>query len=279
MDYIVFTRAEDIKLPVLKKDAHKGDNGRLLNIAGSVRYPGAALLSTKAAVKCGTGLVTLAAPCAVAYAVITAVPEAVLCPLDGDNFEDLLLPELTRATAASIGCGMGNTPKTRKITEFVIKNAACPVILDADGINAVSDNINILKENNNLAVTPHPAEFGRLTGLSVSEVQANRADNAAAFARETGAVVLLKGANTVIAAPDGRISVNPTGNPSLAKAGTGDVLTGIIASFAARGGELFDACRAGAYLHGLAADRLALKKPLAGITAGDIAEMMGEHLL
>jgi len=273
-------------LPKIPRTAHKGDCGRLLNIAGSERYPGAALLSTKAAVKCGAGLVTLAAPRQAAFAVIPAVPEAVLVPLDADkdgfisgtSVKPLVL-EMQKATAIAVGCGLGRTPETRKIVEFVIKTASCPVILDADGINSISDNINVLNDNKNLVLTPHPAEFGRLTGATVEEVQQNRIDYAGIFAKESGAVVLLKGAYTVIAAPDGRINVNPTGNAALAKAGTGDVLTGVIASLLARGVKPFEAACLGAYLHGLAADKLSAVKPLTGITAGDVAEMIGEHLL
>jgi len=273
-------------MPVIPKNAHKGTCGRLLNIAGSERYPGAALLSSKAAVKSGAGLVTVAAPNRVIKAIVPAVPEAVFLAVDTDKDGFItsgaakqLLPELQKATAAAIGCGLGKTPETRKIVEFVIKTASCPVILDADGINSISDNINVLNENKNLILTPHPAEFGRLTGTDVSEIQKNRIDYAAVFARESGAVVLLKGANTVIAAPDGRVNVNPTGNQSLAKAGTGDVLTGLIASLAARGVKPFEAACLGAYMHGLAADKLSFKKPLYGITANDIAETIGEHLL
>jgi NAD(P)H-hydrate epimerase len=258
-------------------ESHKGTHGRLLNIAGSERYIGAALLSAKAAVKSGAGLVTLAAPERVITAIAAAVPEAVFVKTDHGDRIKLFTQELKTADAIAIGCGMGNTPETRKITEFVVKNASCPVILDADGINSISDNINVLNEHDklhksSLILTPHPGEFSRLTGLSVAEIQANRLDTAQIFAKESGAVVVLKGMNTVIASPTGEVLVNPTGNAGLAKAGTGDVLTGIIGGLCAQGIEPFQAAALGVYLHGLAADVLAKSMPLSKITASDIIE-------
>ncbi|MCL2632886.1 MAG: NAD(P)H-hydrate dehydratase [Oscillospiraceae bacterium] len=268
--------------PKRLKNSHKGSYGKLLNIAGSERYIGAAQLSTKAAVRAGAGLVTLASPGQVVFSIASAVPEAVFLPLEVDKsgfINDSALKaipsELQKATAVSIGCGLGVTAETRKITEYVIKNARCPVILDADGINCISGNINILKDNSQLVCTPHPAEFSRMTGTPVNEIQTNRIDSAKLFAKESGAIIVLKGVHTVIASPDGRTAVNKTGNAGLAKAGTGDVLTGIIASLAAQGMKLFEAACLGVFLHGLAADKLAETRSLSGMTASDIVEIIG----
>ncbi|MCL1867078.1 MAG: NAD(P)H-hydrate dehydratase, partial [Oscillospiraceae bacterium] len=277
--------------------------GRLLNIAGSERYIGAALLSTKAAVKAGAGLVTLAAPDFVVSSVAHAVPEAVFTRNDIESVEK----ELENVSAISVGCGIGATEESRLMTEYVIRNAPCPIILDADGINSISDNINVLQENKyelsyreeekedvsdnsenaengdnvenseselsvtpKVILTPHPAEFARLTGLTVEEIQSNRIDYAKIFAKESSAIVVLKGVNTVIASPCGKVYVNSTGNAGLAKAGTGDVLTGIIASLTAQGIGLFEASVLGVYLHGLAADELAKTSSLSSITASEI---------
>jgi len=204
----------------------------------------------------------------VIYSVAGHVPEAIFLPPD----TRAISKQLKTATAVAVGCGLGMGHDTRKITEFVINNASCPIILDADGINSICDNIDVIKTGKSVILTPHPAEFGRMTGLSVEEIQSNRIDYAKVFAIESGAVVVLKGVNTVIAAPDGRISVNSTGNAGLAKAGTGDVLTGIIGSLAAQGIAPFEAAVLGVYLHGNAADVLAATVPLSRITASDIAE-------
>lgn len=269
-------------LPERTKSAHKGTYGRLLNISGSEGFIGAAVLSTKAALRTGTGIVTLAAVKEVIRAVACNAPEATFLPLEADEegfidseCTEVLERYLPKVTAVSIGCGMGNNGETREIAELVLKKADCPVILDADGINSVSANINVLKDNKSaLILTPHPAEFGRLTGLSVKEIQADRIALAKAYAKEWNAVVALKGVNTVIASPDGKAFVNTTGNAGLAKGGSGDVLTGIIAGLAAQGVEPFSAAVLGVYLHGLAADRLAENMSMAGILPSDIIERL-----
>lgn len=269
-------------IPERPVSSHKGTYGRLLNISGSGRYTGAALLSTKAALRTGAGLCTLATPMRVVNAIACAIPEATFLPLHQDDecfiTEDVseqFAEELKKATAVSIGCGLGNTDASRITTEYVIKNADCPVIIDADGINSLSSDINVLKDNNGrVIITPHPAEFSRITGKTTEEIQKDRLTLAKSFAAEYGVTVVLKGVNTVIASPDGMCMVNSTGNAGLAKGGSGDVLTGIIASLAAQGTEPFFAAALGVYLHGLAADELAKKTSLAGMLPSDIAEIL-----
>ncbi|MDR1754959.1 MAG: NAD(P)H-hydrate dehydratase [Eubacterium sp.] len=262
--------------------SHKGHYGRLLNIAGSERYIGAALLSAKAALRSGVGHITLASPTEVCRSAAPAIPEAVFCSLIADdngyisseNIQNIA-GELLKATAVSIGPGIGNTSETAKLTEFVIKNARCPIILDADGINSIAGNINILKGNDKLKIlTPHPGELARLIGVSVDEVEQNRLKYASQCAREWLSVIVLKGPNTVIATPDGRIGVNPTGNPGLAKAGSGDVLTGIIAALVAQGTSGYESALLGTYLHGLAAEKISQNTALAGVLPGDIADYL-----
>ncbi|MBQ8614097.1 MAG: NAD(P)H-hydrate dehydratase [Ruminiclostridium sp.] len=262
--------------------SHKGTYGRLLNLAGSGRYTGAALLSTDAALKMGTGLCTLATPMRVVNAIAAAVPETTFLPLshdkngfiDREGLEELkaFISE-NKFTAIAAGCGLGKSEIVAEAVEFIIKNADCPVILDADGLNSISSNINILKENKKgVVITPHPAEFARLTGRTVEEIQRDRITLAKDFAAEYNTVTVLKGTNTVIAAPKGECFVNTTGNAGLAKGGSGDVLTGIIASLMAQGADLFYGTALGVYLHGQAADRLRTEKQLFGIMPRDIMD-------
>lgn len=271
-------------LPERKIVSHKGTYGRLLNISGSGRFPGAALLSTNAALKMGIGLCTLATPMRVINAIAAAIPEAIYLPLDhefdgfiNEKAVDSVKDELSDAkySAILIGCGLGNNKSTYELTEFIIKNADCPIIIDADGLNAISVNINILTENKKgVIVTPHPAEFSRMTGLSVEEIQKNRLSLAKEFAAKYNAVTVLKGVNTVIASPTGEAFINTTGNPGLAKGGSGDVLSGVIASLVGQGADLFYGAASGVYLHGLAADKLAMEKPLYNILPRDIVNAL-----
>lgn len=270
------------KQPPRPKNSNKGTFGKLLNISGCGEFPGAALLSSKAAMRAGTGLVTLATPKRVINAVAAGIPETVYLPLDQDidaimdkSAAETLREPLENADACAIGCGIGNNINTRFVTEFVLANGDCPLILDADGINSICDNINVLKDNRHpIVLTPHPGEFMRMTGLSVEQIQHNRLQLAKTFAKESGCVLLLKGVNTVIASPDGRAFVNTTGNSALAKGGSGDVLTGIIAGLLAQGADPFDAAVLGAYLHGKCADELVKKASPAGIIPGDIVEFL-----
>jgi NAD(P)H-hydrate epimerase len=269
-------------IPPRKKSSHKGDYGKLLNIAGSEQYIGAALLSTKAALKCGAGIVTLASVREVCRAIASAVPEATYLPLyaDAEGFADsesaaTVKNRLPGFSAVALGCGLGITQNVLNLTETVLKNVACPIIFDADGIYLLSLNINVLKENDRIKIiTPHPMEFSRLTGISVAEIQADRIRHAREFAVKWNTVTVLKGVNTVIASPDGRVFVNITGNPGLAKGGSGDVLTGMIASFTAQGVRPLEAAMLGVYLHGLTADRLAENTALSGLMPSDVADYL-----
>ena len=270
------------KLPPRPLYSNKGDFGKLLNVAGSVSYIGAAILSSKAALRIGTGLVTLATTEYVMGAVAAAMPECVYLPLHQDDRgyiysanAKILTEAAEKATAVSVGCGMGNNENTAVLVEALLKSGNCPIILDADGINCISDNINVLKDNDRpIILTPHPGEFARLLGISVAQVQAHRLERAKRFAKDYGVVLLLKGRNTVIAAPDGRTAINPTGSNALSKAGCGDVLTGIIAGLAAQGVEAYDAAVLGAYVHGRCADKLVETQSAASVLASEILDSL-----
>lgn len=268
-------------IPKRLLSANKGTFGRLLNIAGSLYYSGAAAMSAKAALRTGAGLCTLASPISTVKIVASSLCEATYLPLPetdegfvGENASQKIAEILPKMNAVCIGCGLGNSKNTRNLTEFVIKNAACPIVIDADGINSIADNINILKERTSAVVlTPHPLEFSRISGLSVSEIQRDRIKAARDFSEEYGVVVLLKGAYTVIA-ENGRVFVNPTGNAALAKGGSGDVLAGIIAALLAQGADPLEAAASGAYIHGKAADKLIEKMPANAVLAGDLIDAL-----
>lgn len=271
-------------IPKRKLSANKGTFGRLLNIAGSLCYSGAAAMSTKAALRSGTGLCTLASPISVVKIFGAAIHETTYLPLpetdDGFVAEyctERIAEVLPKMNAVCVGCGLGNSENTRILTEFVLKNAECPIILDADGINSLGGNINVLKERTSAGratvITPHPLEFSRISGLSVAEIQRDRIKSARDFSEKTGAVVLLKGAFTVIA-QGSEVFVNPTGCAALAKGGSGDVLAGIIAALLAQGVEPLKAAASGAFIHGKAAEKLAEKMPAHAVLATDLIEAL-----
>lgn len=270
-------------LPERTVGAHKGTFGRLLNIAGSLCYSGAAVMSTRAALRSGTGLCTLAAPVSTVKALTGTLVENTFLPLPetddgfvGENAEGAVAEILPKMTAVAIGCGLGNSENTRKLTEYIIKNAQCPIIIDADGINSIADNINVLKERTgDTVLTPHPLEFSRISGLSVAEIQRDRIGAAKRFAAEFGVTVLLKGAYTVVSDSAGdEVCVNTTGSAALAKGGSGDVLTGIIAAMLAQDIPPYIAASAGAYCHGCAADLLCRTMHPASILASDIINIL-----
>ena len=260
-------------LPQREADSNKGDFGRVLCICGSKTMQGAAVLCAEAAVKSGAGLVTCAFPESAYCAIAPKLTEPLMMPLDDDGgffgagAEKPILDFLKKCSAVVIGCGIGVNENTEKIVCSVIENAECPIIIDADGINALSKNINILKTAKaQVILTPHPGEMARLTGLSVSEIQKKRIETARAFSSLSGAVIVLKGCNTVVASPDSAVCINPTGNAGMATGGSGDMLAGMIASFCAQGMSAQSAAVCGAYLHGLCGDELAKKTSMRALT-------------
>lgn len=269
------------------RNTHKGSFGRLVGFAGSLCFNGAAFMCANAALRSGVGLYFAASPVSAVKIIASGLHEAVYVPLpetaDGfvrttpEMLEDIVLPKLKSASAVLIGCGLGNSEDTRMLTEFVIRNAACPVIIDADGINSIAGNIHVLKERTgDTILTPHPLEFSRMTGLTVSAIQSDRLNAARDFAQKFGVTLLLKGADTVIASPSGEVCVNARACSGLSKGGSGDVLTGIIGAFAAQGIEPFKAACAGAYCHWKAADIQAHRMPLESILPRDIISALPE---
>lgn len=246
-------------LTPVKKDAHKGDMGRLCVIAGSKGMTGAATLCCEGALKSGCGLVTLFAPENLNDIYEKKLTEAMTLPLACDNFidADLLLEHKDRlksCDAVVIGPGLGKECQAEKIIAFLFENKISTVI-DADGINAIAANINILRgEKGSVILTPHIGEFSRLTGISSQEILSDRLGYARKFAVEYGVTLVLKGAGTVVAHADGRAYINHTGNNGMATGGSGDVLSGIAGAFLARGISAEMSGVAAVYIHGLAGD-------------------------
>lgn len=267
-------------LPPRDPAGNKGTFGNVLNVAGSRGMSGAAILSTRGALRAGAGLVRLATAQSLLPVVGGALPEPVLMGLEENEqgqlcWQDKLGPWVETASAIAFGCGLRAGAQGGQTLERLLSLRRAPLILDADGVNILAQWPELMdKVGKNCLVTPHPLEFSRLTGRPVAEIQANRAESARRFAEKTGIVVLLKGSRTVVASPDGRLFVNCTGNSGLAKGGAGDVLTGMIASFAAQGTPLFEAAVLGCCLHGACADLLALERSVYGILPSDIIETL-----
>ncbi len=269
-----------------RSDAHKGDFGKLLCVAGSRDMQGAAVMAANAAVNSGVGLVRSVFPDA-AYAPIASkltepLTIAMQSTADGNlSFRNIerLVTLANDSTAVLLGCGMGFCEDTVRIVEALLLNVDKPIILDADGINAAAVNINILKESKApLILTPHIGEMSRLTGLSIEEIEKNRVKVAKMFASEFGCILVLKGANTVVAAPKGNVYINRTGNAGMATGGSGDVLAGIISSFVCQSMGLHSATIAGVYVHGLCGDTAMKKYSMLGVTPTRMINELAEVL-
>ena len=257
--------------PKRAKNSHKGDFGKLLNVAGCASMSGAAALSTKAALRSGAGLVTLASSETVISRIAAAMPEAMYVVTDKID-ADSVAKECDGKDAVAVGCGLSVTAETKKLVEKIITNAACTVILDADGINCLADNIDIIRDKKaELIITPHAGELARLCGTTVEEAVADRLTLAVNLSREYGVTVVAKGTPTIVVGK-GKAYVIPAGNPGLSRGGSGDVLTGIIAAFAAQGLEPVDAAAAGVFVHGAAADLTAEKLSEMGMLPSDVIE-------
>ena len=264
-------------------DSHKGTYGRVLAVCGSVGMAGAAMLAVRAAQRCGAGLVAAALPRSLYPAVAGQNLEAVyrLLPETSDGLvaaeaRHLLREELGRASAVLCGCGLGRGDSVTAVVEDLLAQASCPVVLDADGINAAAGHIHIGKTARvPVVLTPHPGEMARLIGCRIEDVQQNRVETARSFAEEQKAVVVLKGYQTVIAAPGRAVLLNKSGNPGMAAAGSGDVLAGMIASLIAQGMEPAQAAMCGVHLHGLAGDRAAARLSQHAMQPSDMIEELG----
>ncbi|HCI60560.1 MAG TPA: NAD(P)H-hydrate dehydratase [Ruminococcus sp.] len=248
-------------------DANKGTLGSLLCICGCYGMAGAAIMAGKAALRCGLGLLKTALPKSIYPIAAGAIFESVFFPLeetsDGKISKsniDFLLCEAEKSSAVLIGCGLSVCDDTAELVNSFIESCTKPLVLDADALNCVAKNPDILKKAKvPIIITPHPGEMARLVKLTPKAVNENRAEIAADFAKEYGVVTVLKGSGTIIASPEGRVMINRTGNSGMATGGSGDVLAGMTGSLLAQGAKPFDAAAAAVYLHGLSGD-IAAKK-------------------
>lgn len=269
-------------LPQRKPEANKGASGRMLFLGGSRDFIGAPMLCAMAAYRTGAGLVEVAVPASIVNPVASHALEPIYHPLkeeEGKLSVDSLSglgESLTRARGVVIGPGMAMSPGTvlfvRSILEKCSGAESSPLLVDADALNALTSIDQWWKYKAPAVVTPHPGEMARLTGLTIEEIQGDRVGVATRYAEHWRTIVVLKGAGTVIASPQGKVVINPTGGPNLATAGTGDVLSGMIGSLLAQGGNPWDAAVAGVYLHGRAGDLLRAKKGDVGTVASDLIE-------
>ena len=251
-----------------RPDTHKGDYGHILVIGGSVGLTGAPVLCGLAALRSGAGLVSLAVPQAI-YPIIArkAAPELMVHPMP-----KTLPALLKRADVLAIGPGLGRGPAQKLLVRRLLARSKQPMVIDADGIIALKGLKRLPRPAGagEVVLTPHPGEMANLLGVPIKEVQSDRKRVAVETAKRLGAVIVLKGHRTVIASPFGRAAVNSTGNPGMATAGMGDILTGVIAALIGQGLSAFDAAVIGAYLHGLAGDLAAKKVGRVSLTAGDV---------
>ncbi len=269
----------DIIKGILKKrqkDIHKGDCGRLLIIAGSLGLTGAAIMSAVSSLRCGTGLVTLVCPKSLNHIFETAIPEVMTMPVDDTdgiiNKNDFkkIIDKVKKSDCVLFGPGLSLNEDLSQILKGVLSNCK-NIVIDADGINVLSKNIDILKDHKcNIVITPHIGEFSRLTNIETENILKNHIEYAKDFSQRHNVTVVLKSHKTVVAAPDGKIYENLLGNPGMATGGTGDVLAGAIASFFAQGYDKNKSSALGVYIHSLAADMAALVNGEYGLIPSDI---------
>lgn len=269
------------RIPKRNADGNKGTFGKVLIIAGTTGMSGAAFLSALAAYRTGAGLVKIFTVSDNRQILQTQLPEAIIKTYDpeevlpGGNFQEMLEQECDWADVIVMGPGLGRDAYIESLEEMVLSCAYVPVVLDADGLNAIADHPHLARYfTENIVLTPHMGEMARLTGLPIAELKANPLQAVRDYSSRTGTVCVMKDAVTVIADKDGMSYINTSGCSAMAKAGSGDTLTGVIAGLLARGMECTDAAVFGVYLHGRSGERAALKLGENSILARDIAEHM-----
>jgi NAD(P)H-hydrate epimerase len=276
--------AADVRpcFPPRDLDAHKGRFGHLLVVAGSLGKTGAAVLAGRAALRSGAGLCTIAAPASQQPIIASRAPEYMTEALPETagqclslEAKDRIVELAHRMDAVALGPGLSLDPEAQELARVLVRELPRPMVVDADALSALAGHLDLLRRAAGpRALTPHPGEMARMLGTTVEAVQADRIEMTRAFAREHGVAIALKGAHTVIAGADGQVAINPTGNPGMAKGGSGDVLTGIAGALLAREIGPAAALHAGCYVHGLAADVAVRDLGEYGMLASDIIERL-----
>lgn len=271
-------------LPVRPADGHKGTFGHLLILGGACGFTGAVKLAAMAGARSGTGLVTAGIPASLAHVVGAGLLEVMTHPLpetNGTSFSEAAIePALAFARdkqAVVLGPGLSRHPETVRFAQAIVRRCPCPLLVDADGLNGLAEDVSVLQEAAApVVVTPHPGEMARLCGVGTAEIQADRERVARNFAENHGCVVVLKGKGTVVAKPEqgATLYVNTTGNDGLATGGTGDVLSGLIGGLMAQGMAMEDAAALGVFVHGRAGDIAAASKTARGMIAGDVVDAL-----
>ena len=269
---------DGFRLPARPRDGHKGTFGTVVVLAGSQGFTGAAYLASMGAARSGAGIVRLLVAQSIYPILAEKCTEVIVGPVPeispgvvGHASLSGILRGFAGADAGVIGPGVGRDTSTRRLIEDLIPRVAAPLVLDADALNLLSEHRSILPRlSPQIVLTPHPAEFGRLSGLETPAVQQDRRGIASRFAKVWNKVVVLKGAGTVIAAPDGRVTLNPIATPALASGGTGDVLAGLIAGLMGQKLPPFEAAVTGVHLHSLAGMDLEASMGQAGVLASDL---------
>jgi NAD(P)H-hydrate epimerase len=267
-----------VVIPARPKDAHKGTFGTALVLAGSLGFTGAAFLSSTAAARTGAGLVRLLVADTIYPILAAKCTEVMAAPVPevapgaiGHAAYDSIMRQLDSVEVGIIGPGLGRDSSTWRLVVDLAMHAKCPLVIDADGLNALSESPRSKgKLGANRVLTPHPGEMARLTGKSAAAINADRTSAARKAAKDWGAIIVLKGARTVVAHPDGRTSEDPHEVPALATGGTGDVLSGIIGGLISQGSEPFAAAVTGVYIHAAAGRRIAERLGDSGLLAGDL---------
>jgi len=272
-------------IPERRNYSHKGNYGHVLIIAGSKGKTGAAFLSAHACLRTGAGLVTIGIPETLSNVFQQRVTEEMTLILPDKGNGTLSEKALSKilnfaeknADLIAIGPGIGVSNETEKIVKALIVEFKKPIIIDADGLNSIKGDKDIFKKaKSQIILTPHPGEMSRLINSSVNNIENDRINKALSFATDTGTFTVLKGVPTVIASPDGMAYINSTGNPGMASAGSGDVLTGMISGFLAQQITPINSCILGVYMHGFAGDIAAMKKGMHSLIASDIIENIPE---
>lgn len=282
VEFVDLDRAAQLFRP-RSATAHKGISGHCLIVAGSSGKTGAAAMAANSAQRSGAGLVTLAVPAALNPVLEQKTTESMTIPVGSGHrgyFKAGSFAEIVAAAGlrdvVALGPGIGTALSTVYLVHSLLPALSQPLVLDADGLNAVALKPELLlaRLDRVTVLTPHPGEMARLAGCTIAEVEADRIGCARAFAVKYRVHLILKGARSVIAAPDGSVAVNASGNPGMASGGMGDVLTGVIAAILGQGYRPFDACQLGAFVHGFAADLLLERFGSQGMSATDVQEML-----
>ncbi len=270
-----------------KADSHKGDYGKILILAGSNRFSGAALLCAEAALRSGAGLVTVGVPASVSLALIkNKAKEVMVLPLPQTRSQTLSLAAFSKikiflksVDVLIIGPGLDNHRSTSALVRKIVKRISLPMIIDADALNALNQHLTILKEHTGKVIlTPHAQEMSRLSGSSIDFIKKNRKLVAKKFAKDYNSIVILKGHRSIVTDGARKFYINATGNPGMATAGSGDVLSGIAGAFLGQGLDVFSSAKYATYIHGLAGDIAALDKTQTGLIASDIISRIPDAL-